>query len=140
MYDDLPRPVVLVLGTCFIGVGIWGGFKNDAIIKSGQKTTGIVVSVNSENERCGNRIKHDCTTFTSAIQYRAMDKTFTWYQTNTVSGHNAPITYADYQKDQEVEILYDPTDPSFPVENTFEDKYGWALIIIACGGLLLLLA
>lgn len=88
-----------------------------------------VEKVTASNGRCGGKRRYNCTKFQAELKYRVGDRNY-WLSVSAGSerGHNQPLHYARHQRNQRVQIAYDPRNPARAYRNTLFDIWGAPII------------
>lgn len=102
------RAALIGLGALLLVVALGLFVKQALLLASAQTTTGHVVSVTSKDGRCGSRrSKHNCTRFSSTIEFTVDGTTHTLQRSaGRTRGHGRPVSDADRQVGDAVAVVH----------------------------------
>lgn len=88
------------------------------------ETMGTVTDITPSNGLCGTgkrRARYSCTRYKARILFYSKSNSPNVYEyaAGRCTGHNQPLSCANFQINDKIPVIYDPSDPSKTYENTF---------------------
>jgi hypothetical protein len=113
--------VTILANLFFMAFCLWGvyvAYVSWQLETNGERTTGVVVRLDEQSDAEGG-----CCTYVPIIEFQADEKTYS-FDGNTAS--DPP----QYQVNEEVPVLYDPSDPNTAQIDKFSDRWLMPIILI----------
>ena len=128
----IKQPVYALISALLLAVVLWFVVDRLIFLHSAQRTTGTVVGVTAENDRCGGRrTRYSCTQFHAVVEYRPEGQQGRFrlnISAGSARGHNQPVSRADVQVNSAVPVAYNPRKPGESYEDTIFGIWGAPLM------------
>ena len=123
--------IFIILGTCFIGVGIYFYVSTSALIDAGTVVDGVVVRMEKERSGQGPDLHRAVVEYVDHVggirELRSSTATY-------------PPSYFEGEK---VKVIYNPNDPKYPLTAEIKDfwnLYGGSVFMVCFGAFFVLVA
>lgn len=122
------NPLLLIIGLLLSGFGAYTFKKNQKLAKNGVKTMAKVIDISEQ-------IDTDSEGFSSKSYYPVLEFVDQGSKKHTFKG-NVGGGKRKYHLDQEIEIIYDPTNPEQAQMKNFVTQWIMPIVIIIVGAML----
>jgi hypothetical protein len=114
--------LVLLIAFCWSVVG------QILFLNRAEHGVGVVRELRAHNDRCGEKIRHDCTRFLATVELQVAGSTRSSYlDAGETGGHDQPLSKARHQVGDRVPFVFDPSRPEEIYRDEFWDVWGMSL-------------
>lgn len=128
----IKKPWLLVVSIILAFVILYFIVDRIEFITNAEKTIGRVQSISVRNDRCGGRRnRYECTEFSALIGFTTKAGKYGQFniRAGSARGHNQPISRANLQTSDYVNVIYDPRDITRVYEDSFYGVWGTPIMI-----------